>query len=206
MTSLAVALAAVVLQQDLKSVADRVHSAVIEVRAIAPVSVGDETVPTATFGAGVVVGHGLAVTTLHNVAAVSPGKLTPFHDIEVLLPGGAQTATIVASYPELDLAVLKVPTGDEPAPELATAVPARGAPLIAMGADDQSVNAVGVQLAGSSGDVLLLTSSRPVDSRYWGGPIFDAQGRLAGISLPSVLPRALSAPALAALLARVQAP
>jgi hypothetical protein len=57
--------------------------------------------------------------------------------------------------------------------------------------------------AGASGDVMLLTSNRPVDSRYRGGPVFDTQGRLAGISLPSVMPSALSSVALAALLERV---
>jgi hypothetical protein len=57
-------------------------------------------------------------------------------------------------------------------------------------------------VAGIAGETLLLTSSSGVDSRYWGGPIFDAEGRVAGISLPSLTPKALTSVALAAMLER----
>ncbi|HUJ27232.1 MAG TPA: serine protease [Myxococcales bacterium] len=212
---LALLLAAVVMPSDpqaaLKSVADRVHSAVIEVRAeaavVVPGDAGDTLVPTATFGAGVLVGNGLAVTTLHTVGMVAPGKFAPWKNIEVLLPRhGVVSGELLGWYPEYDLAVLRVPDAVDAPPALATELPAPGAPLLAMGADDQAVNVVGVQLAGVSGDVLLLTSVHAVDSRYWGGPVFDAQGRLAGITLPAVMPRALSSVALASLLQHLHDP
>jgi hypothetical protein len=61
-----------------------------------------------------------------------------------------------------------------------------------------------VVVAGVAGETLWFTSSSGgVDSRYWGGPLFDAEGRLAGITLPSVTPRALTSAGLAAMLERV---
>jgi hypothetical protein len=57
-------------------------------------------------------------------------------------------------------------------------------------------------VAGIAGETLLFTSSSGVGSRYWGGPIFDAEGRVAGISLPSLTPKALTSVALAAMLER----
>jgi len=212
---IALLLAAVVIpsdpQAELKVVADKAHSAVLEVRAEAVVAVpgdgGETMVPTSTFGTGVLVGNGLAVTTLHTVGMVAPGKFVAWKNIEVLLPEhGVVSGELLGWYPEYDLAVLRVPDAVDAPPALATELPARGAPLLAMGADDQAVNVVGVQLAGVSGNVLLLTSAHAVDSRYWGGPVFDSQGRLAGITLPAVMPRALSSLALAGLLQHLHDP
>src|SRR5258705_407029 len=36
------------------------------------------------------------------------------------------------------------------------------------------------------GDVFRLVSKRTTDSRFWGGPLFDAQGRLVGVQLTSL--------------------
>jgi S1-C subfamily serine protease len=101
-------------QAGLKSVADRVHSTVIAVHAQAMVSVspagdGQAAVQTPTFGTGVLVGDGLAITTLHTVGLVAPGRFIAWSDIEVLLQdSGPVPARILGWFPELDLAVLRL--------------------------------------------------------------------------------------------------
>ena len=194
-----------------KAVADRLHSTVIAVRARAELTVpgSDEqdSVQTPTFGTGVLIGDGLAVTTLHSVGSVVPGKTTAWKDIEVLAPGsGPVAAKIVASVPELDLAVLQLAETPSTRPlVLAPGIPAAGNELLAMGTDEEAITVVGVTLAAASGDELFLTSTRRMDSRYWGGPIFDVQGRLVGITLPSLTSKAINSVSIAALLERVQA-
>jgi S1-C subfamily serine protease len=194
-------------QTELKSVADRLHSTVIEVRAQAAVAVsgadkGQELLPTASFGTGVLLGNGLAMTTLHTVGAVLPGRVAAWKNVEALVPElGPVAAEIVAWFPELDLALLRLPgTASLPSATLSAVVPSRGAPLLAMGAADDSIDVVGVMAAGMSGDVLLLTSNRSVDSRYWGGPVFDTRGQLVGVTLPSWTPKAIGSAALAEML------
>jgi S1-C subfamily serine protease len=207
--------AAVVVPTDalagFKSVADRLHTTVISVRARAAISVPageapQEVVQTPSLGTGVLVGDGLAVTTLHTVGGLSPGKMTAWADIEVVLQDSPpMSAKIVGWFPDLDLAVLRL--AESPAVEaleLAPEVPRVGEPLLAMGADDEAISVVGVSLAATSGDQLLLTSNRRVDSRYWGGPVFDIKGRLVGITLPSVTTTAISSMAIGALLDRVR--
>ena len=153
------------------------------------------------------VGDGFAVTTLHTVGTVLPGRMAAWSDVEAFVPdAGALPAQIVAWFPDLDLAVLRIPdAADIAAAALSADTAARGEPLIAVGVGDDAVNVVGVTVAGASGDQLVLSSNRRIDSRYWGGPLFDAKGRLAGIVLPSVFPRALNSLALASLLGRVRA-
>jgi S1-C subfamily serine protease len=132
--------------------------------------------------------------------------MTAWADIEVVLQDSPpMSAKIVGWFPDLDLAVLRL--AESPAVEaleLAPEVPRVGEPLLAMGADDEAISVVGVSLAASSGDQLLLTSNRRVDSRYWGGPVFDIKGRLVGITLPSVTTTAISSVAIGALLDRVR--
>ena len=199
-------------QTEFKSVADRLHSTVIVVRARAAVAVptgndAEGIVQTPSFGTGVLIGDGLAITTLHTVGAVLPGRMAAWTEIEALLQDSAPVgAKIIGWFPELDLAVLRLAETSSTAPvALASEVPATGERLLAMGADDDVVSVVGVTLAAARGDQLILTSARRVDSRYWGGPIFDIHGRLVGITVPSVTPKAVSALAIGALLERIRA-
>jgi S1-C subfamily serine protease len=184
---------------------------VIAVRARAAVTVspeGDppEVVQAPTFGAGVLIGDGLAITTLHTVGLAVPGKVTAWSDIEALPQDSPPVpARIVGWFPELDLAVLRLSgTPSTAAVALAPEGPIAGEPLVAMGVDDEAVVVVGVTVAAVKGDQLVLVSPRSVDSRYWGGPVFDIHGRLAGITVPSATPKAVSSAAIAAMLERAR--
>lgn len=196
------ALAAVVLPSDpgtmWKSVADRLLSTVIEVH-------GQKAHETIRYGTGVLIGNGLAITTLHAVALPSAnGRMTPLEEVQVLVPdAGPMDAQVITGVPDLDLAILLLPgqaTSLEGA-RLATGVPVQGDGLIAMGAANDAITAVGVVVSAVDGDLFALASKGMIDSRYWGGPLFDAQGRLAGIHLTSMgASKAISAPAIQRLL------
>ena len=196
---------------EFESLADRLRSTVIEVRATAAVVVpgansAPEVLQTPSFGTGVLLGDGLAVTTLHTVGVVLPGRMTAWSDIEASVPDlGKVAAQVVAWFPELDLAVIRLEgAASIGAAPLGTETPGAGELLIAMGVDEDAVRVVGVTVAGVSGDQLILASSRRIDSRYWGGPVFDLKGRLVGISLPSPTPKALTSVAFGTLLDRVR--
>jgi S1-C subfamily serine protease len=166
-----------------KAVSDKLISTVIEVQ-------GQQAVDTISFGSGVLLGHGLAITTLHAVAQPSAtGQMTPLREVRVLVPDvGPLDARVMVGVPELDLAVLLLPdraVSIAGAP-LATEVPAAGDLLVAMGAGDDAITVRGVVVSGVDGDVFRLVSKRLTDSRFWGGPLFDAQGRLVGIQLTSL--------------------
>jgi len=184
-----------------KAVADRLHSTVIEVRgrAAAPARAeGALEMETVSSGTGVLIGNGLAVTTLHAVAQPSAsGKMIPLQDVQVLLPDlGPVDARVIAGAPELDVAILALA---EPAASLEGApfafeTPMAGESLVAMGAGDGSISVVGVVVSSVDGDLFTLLSKRIMDSRFWGGPLFDSRGHLAGIQLTSVGPsKAISA-------------
>jgi S1-C subfamily serine protease len=206
--------AAVVLPSDSgaawKEVADKLHSTVIEVRAGASVSAGaagggQEVHETVTYGTGVLIGNGLAITTLHAVALPSAtGNMIPLREVQVLVPDvGQMDARVVAGAPELDLAILALPEQASPlegAP-FATEPPAPGDTLLAMGTGDESITVLGVLVSAVSTDLFALTSKRMIDSRFWGGPLFDLRGRLAGVQLTSLGPsKAISARAIQRLL------
>ncbi len=173
-----------------KAIADRLFSTVVQVR-------GLEANATVSYGSGVLVGDGLAVTTLHAVAVPSGEKLVPVPQIAVLLPDGSQIeAQVIEASPELDLAMLSLPGSGRTlaAAPLAKSVPGEGDQLIAMGTGDDAIAVIGVIVSRVDGDLISLTSKRMIDSRFWGGPIFDDEGRLAGIQLSSVAgARAISA-------------
>jgi len=178
--------------RQLKEVADRVHDTVIEVRASASAA----GVQAPTFGTGVLIGGGLALTTLHTV---SNGA-----DVEVLAQGSStpMSAKVVGGFPQIDLALLRIDNaGGLPSAPLAEQPPAVGDALIAIGAVEESVRAVGVNVLALNGDLVVLASNRRVDSRFWGGPIFDTQGRLVAIALSTLaLPGAITASAVRNLL------
>ena len=88
-----------------------------------------------------------------------------------------------------------------PSAPLADQPPAVGDALIAMGTDEDAVSAVGVSVAAVNGDLLVLAGNRRVDSRFWGGPIFDTQGRLVAIVVATLtVPGAVTASSLRTLL------
>lgn len=195
-------------ESELESVADRLHSTVIAVRARTPVEAGDGgTMDAPIYGTGVLVGGGLAVTTLHTLGEVVPGGVHASSEIEALVSEiGPVPAAIVAWFPELDLAILRLAGASSlSGPALAEEPPAQGESLIAMGTDEEAVSVVGVTVAAANHRNLLLTSSRRVDSRFWGGPVFDPRGRLVGITVLSLgQPKALSSTALRGLLDKVR--
>jgi len=173
--------AAVILPPDSdarwKAVSDKLISTVIEVQ-------GQQAEDTISFGSGVLLGNGLAITTLHAVAQPSAnGQMTPLRDVRVLVPDvGPLEARVMAGVPELDLAVLLLP---ERAASIAGAPLATEMPA-AMGAGDDAITVRGVVVSAVDGDVFRLVSKRTTDSRFWGGPLFDAQGRLVGVQLTSL--------------------
>ncbi len=179
--------AAVILPPDSdarwKAVSDKLISTVIEVQ-------GQQAEDTISFGSGVLLGNGLAITTLHAVAQPSAnGQMTPLRDVRVLVPDvGPLEARVMAGVPELDLAVLLLPerAASIAGAPLATEMPAAGDLLVAMGAGDDAITVRGVVVSAVDGDVFRLVSKRTTDSRFWGGPLFDAQGRLVGVQLTSL--------------------
>jgi hypothetical protein len=195
--------AAVILRSPedaLKAVADKLHSTVIDVsgRVSVPGEGGSAVPERVTHGTGTLLGHGLAVTTLHAVALPSPaGKLIPLQDVQVVVAGGApMAAQVIAGAPDLDLAILALPAeaASLEAPPISTDTPAQGDPLVAMGVDDEAVVVVGVSLAAVNGDLLSVGGKRILDSRFWGGPLYDERGRLVAIELMSLGPsKAISA-------------
>ena len=61
------------------------------------------------------------------------------------------------------------------------------------GVADTAVTVRGVVVSSVNGDFFGLGSKRMIDSRFWGGPLFDGEGRLAGILLTSLAgPKAIS--------------
>jgi len=194
-----VLVAAVVLpsedQADLKALADRLHASVLQVRG-RTVRDGREVL---SFGSGVLVGSGMAVTTLHAVAVGS----AVVEEIEVLAPEAAPMAAhVAAAFPQIDLALLQLDGGASlAAPALAASDPAAGDVLIAMGADENEVTVVGVTVAEVHDGVAALVSPHLIDSRFWGGPLFDTHGQLAAVSLTAIVaPRAVTAGTLRALI------
>ena len=188
------------LEEALKAVADKLHSTVIYVsgRVSVPAGGGTAMPEKVTHGTGTFLGRGLAVTTLHAVALPSPaGKLIPLQDVQVVVAGGEpMPAQVIAGAPDLDLAILALSAEAAAleAPPLSTDTPAEGEPLVAMGVDDDGVVVVGVSLAAVNGDVLTVGGKRMLDSRFWGGPLYDGRGRLVAIGLMSLgPPKAISA-------------
>jgi hypothetical protein len=195
--------AAVILrspEEALKAVADKLHSTVIEVSGRVSVRAdGGSALPErVTHGTGTLLGQGFAVTTLHAVALPSPaGKLIPLQDVQVTVAGGEpMAAQVIVGAPDLDLAILALPAEAAAleAPPLSTDTPAEGDPLVAMGVDDDAVVVVGVSLAAVNGEILSVGGKRMLDSRFWGGPLYDGRGRLVAIELMSLgPPKAISA-------------
>src|SRR5207249_11323049 len=103
----------------------------------------------------------------------------------ILADVGTIPAPLLAVDAALGLAVLQLP--DEvralPGAALTAGPPAAGDPMIAIGADDRHLTAIGVVVddVGGEGDGSRLQTDRALPEPFWGGPLFDAQGRLAGL-------------------------
>jgi S1-C subfamily serine protease len=167
---------------DLKSIADRVHGTVVQVRGQA----GE----AASYSTGILVGPRLALTTLHAVAAAAGGDaVAPLPRIEVMLPDqGVALARLVSADTHLDLALLKLADDAPLLPPVAFAEedPTQGETLIAMGVGEDQITAIDVTVSDSRGSVFAVASSHPIDSRFWGGPLFDLQGRFAAVELTAL--------------------
>jgi len=180
----------------LQSVADRVHALAVLVRARA--LIGERTDggglrvhEALSLASGVLIGNGLALTELGAVTlTAADGRREVASQIEVVVDDvGPLPAHVLAADAALDLAVLRLP--DEaralPGALLAPDDPDIGDPLLAVGADGDSLDAVGVHLtrvdSGADGTRRLRTD-RALPAPFWGGPLFDARGRLGGLNTP----------------------
>jgi len=181
--------AVVVSTPDFKTVADRVHGLTVLVRARAFVMGRDagghlHVDEGLSAISGVLVGGALAVTDLSSVTMPGKdGKPEPVAAIEVVLPEvGTVPAQVAAVDTDLGIAVLRLPdeTRELPGAVLATADGAESEARIAIGADDTHLRAIPVVVRSDpSGSRLSLDRALP--DFFRGGPLFDAQGHLAGV-------------------------
>jgi S1-C subfamily serine protease len=188
--------AAVVLRQDpadaFKALADRLHATAIDVRAGAPAQAdsGGSRLEMVAHGTGTLLRGGLAITSLHAVAVPdASGKMTPLPHVEVWIPDQEPVqARVIAGAPQADLALLELPSSlsSLEGAELADGPPAIGEPLVAMGIDDEGVVVVGAAVEALDGDLIALAGKKLLDSRFWGGPLYGADGKLAGVVLMSL--------------------
>jgi S1-C subfamily serine protease len=201
---------------DLQSVADRVHSFTVEVRARAFLSNGGageglRVGEAVSVGSGVLVGDGLVATALSSVALRrSDGDVEPAAEIEVRIDDvGTLPARLVAGDLASDVAVLRLPEQARAlsGATLADGDPAAGDAVIAIGVDGDALHVVRVNVdrvePNGSRDRVFTDPALP--RPFTGGPMFDSAGRLAGVSTPSSTDPALAAPAsvLRALLLRM---
>ena len=189
--------AAVVVRADppspLLSVADRLHDSVAEVRH--PVAEGSPIL--STYGAATLLPDGMAITTLH---AVGQGRWS----LTLAGASGSETtAQVVGTFPAYGLAVLRLDHALPVQVPTEYTDPTPGEQVIVLGSGDDSVTIMGVTVLGANGDVFKIASAKMVDSRFWGGPLLDASGRLVGICLPSLTdPVAVDATTLKAMVGR----
>jgi serine protease Do len=145
-------------------------------------------------------------------------------EVEVVLGSGATAAgTVLATDPDLDVAVLEVDTGDTPVLDWSDATAEIGTPVVALGdpggsglrATSGAVSAGPLTLRGRRGRPLpgVIEHTAPLPRGAGGGPLLDADGRMLGINarrhdggLILALPAAELRPRVAALLAGKAAP
>jgi serine protease Do len=137
-------------------------------------------------GSGVVVAPGRVLTNAHNLRG--PEITVNFADDR------RETATVAGSDPDLDLAVVRVDTGDvEPVdwqPEVAVA--GIGAPVIAFAnrggrglrATLGFVSSAGREIRGPRGRMIAgcIEHTAPLPRGSGGGPLVDPEGRLLGLN------------------------
>jgi S1-C subfamily serine protease len=135
------------------------------------------------------IGDGLVLTSLSAIAFRNgSGQLEPPAAIEVVTDQvGIVPARFVSGDPALDLAVLQLPDQlrELDGATLTPSDPTVGENMIAIGAEGNSLYVVGVDLERvefASGGGARLYVNRALPPSFWGGPLFDAEGRLAGVS------------------------
>ena len=163
------------------AVANRFHDTVVEVRR--PVTGFPSLLMPS--GAAVIVAPDLAITTMQALGSAPQGSAPQ----TVVLAGAAlpvQSAQVVGTLPAYGLAIVRLshPASIDLPAEMSA--PASGENLIVLGSGDDAVDVMGVTVIGVRGDLFGLVSNRMIDSRFWGGPLLDVQGRLVGICLPSI--------------------
>ena len=178
---------------DLQAVADQVHGFTVQVRAIAfvvertdgPLRMREVD----NLSSGVMVGEGLVLTTLSSVSLRSPdGRVQPADQLAVLVEDvGPMPARLLAGDTDLDVAVLQLPDQARslPGATLAADDPSAGDGMVALGVDGNSIKAVGLQLERiATGDDAgpRLRTEHALPAPFWGGPLFDDRGQLAGIA------------------------
>ena len=180
----------------LQSVADRVHALAVLVRARALVAEqweeGALRVHEALSSAsGVLIGDGLALTEFGALAlAMADGRKELAGQIEVIVDDvGPLPAQVVFADAALDVAVLRLPETARALPGalLASADPEVGDAMLAIGAVGDTLEVLTTHLTrvdpGEEGTRRLRTD-RALRPPFWGGPLFDARGRLAGLNTP----------------------
>ena len=179
--------------QDMQAIADRVHSLAVAVRARAFVAEGApgqiHLTEAVSSGSGVLIGDGLVLTSLSAVALRrGDGRFEPADGIDVLADEvGLVAARLVMGDPALDLAVLQLPEelrGLDGA-TFAPTDPVVGDQMLAMGAEGNALYVVGInleQVEFAAGGAARLYADRPVPPSFSGGPLFDGEGRLAGLT------------------------
>ena len=175
----------------MRAVAGRVQPLVVAVRSQALFAIGARGGPSEQYEAvseasGVLVGEGLVVTTLHAVALPgSDGQPRPVSEVQVVVAGlAAFPARVAALEPVLGLAVLELsgPTEHLGGAALARLPAGAGDALIAVACLGDRWSAV--EAAVEDGGPLRLRTAAPLDSRFWGAPLFNREGELAGLLTP----------------------
>jgi S1-C subfamily serine protease len=181
---------------DLQAVADRVHAFTVQVRATAFVTERTDGPlrmhEAVSFSSGVMVGEGLVLTTLSAVSLRgSDGHVQPADQLAVLVDDvGPLPARLLAGDTGLDVAVLQLPdqartlAGASLAPE----DPSAGDGMVALCVEGDSIRAVGLLLERiAPGDDARprLQTDHVLPAPFWGGPLYDDRGQLAGIATRS---------------------
>jgi S1-C subfamily serine protease len=191
---------------ELQGVADRVHAFTVLVQAR-----GDRAAD-ARSATGVLVGGRLILTDLDAVTVRrSDGSLAEAPEIEALLDRvGPVPALLVAGDPVLGVAVLQLPdqVPDLPGAAIAPGAQHEGEMLVAVGAHGDKVTAVAIvveTLRPGEDGLPRLHTSPALPAPFRGGPLFDADGRLAGVNVRSEQgsPTAVPSSLLRALLAEL---
>jgi S1-C subfamily serine protease len=177
-----------------RAVADRMRSDVVQLRARALLGmrgVEGAAMETELTGSGVLIGKGLAVANLH--LAVLPdfeGNLAAVESVEIVVPGrGAFPATLLAGDLNLDIAVFRLEGGEAlPGAALAENEPGVDQAVVAMAASGDRIAAV--RSAISEVHEARFSLAAPLGRDFWGGPVFDGEGKLVGVLGPVAAVRA----------------
>ena len=131
------------------------------------------------YGAGTLVGEHVVLTALHVVEGRTSAEVR-FRDGEWL------DATVLATEPSADLALLRVDGGGRPTARVASAMAlSAGDPLLTVGTPRElsfTVHRGMVSFVGRRFDrVRYVQTDLPANPGSSGGPVIDAEGRLVGV-------------------------